>query len=46
MKKADRKSAEKIYREKAGGNFVRIDQERRVTADGMLITGLFIKMHR
>ncbi|CBL12575.1 hypothetical protein RO1_20380 [Roseburia intestinalis XB6B4] len=27
MKKADRKSAEKIYREKAGGNFVRIDQE-------------------
>jgi hypothetical protein len=27
MKKADRKSAEKIYREKAGGNFVRIDQK-------------------
>ena len=46
MKKAGRKSPEKIYREKAGGNFARIDQERRGTADGMLITGLFIKMHR
>ena len=37
---------QKKYIGKKQGNFARIDQERRVTADGMLITELFIKMHR
>ena len=40
------KISRKNIQGKSRGNFARIDQERRVTADGMLITGLFIKMHR
>lgn len=46
MKKADKKSAEKYIRKKQGGILRTLTNEEKADADRMLVTGLFIKIHR